>query len=230
MWRSPGEIPEQFYTTRLPQASARAMQSSSPSYISLDGAVSEACIYRRNGGCAVLVDAKLYVWGGEGAEQRVFPTAADEDEEDDSDSDDEVEVVDVWTVTSLPPPRLKLTGAPFDVFDMNTCSWSRQKTAGDIPLLGLGITSIACFAEILYKKYLCVRTTVIHAVTSTKLMPHLLLTLVFPYVHQILLKHTKLLYIAHSLHRRHGTCRFIYQLSSPNTHHVFVWGLERGPF
>ena len=114
----------------------------SPSYDSLEGSVHEACIYRRNGGCAVLVDAKVYVWGGEGAEQRQLPTDIpdDHDEEDDDEEDDdsdEEDIQDVWMVTILPPPRLK--SAPFDVYDMHTCTWSRITTSGTMPLLGLGV-------------------------------------------------------------------------------------------
>ena len=112
----------------------------------------ETNIYRRNGGCAVLVDAKLYVWGGEGAELRSLPSTAPEDDEDDEDDDDsdEEDLKDVWTVTVLPPPSVK--SSPFDVYDMHTCTWSREKTDGDIPLLGLGthvfLKSILLQAEI----------------------------------------------------------------------------------
>lgn len=85
------------------------------------------------------VDAKLYVWGGEGSEKRSFDVPARGTDSDDSDSDDdsdEEQMEPVWMVTTLPPPRL--TNHPFDVYDMQTCTWSRQKTSGDAPLLGLG--------------------------------------------------------------------------------------------
>ena len=109
-------------------------------YDSLEGPVQEGSIFRRNGGCAAQVDGKVYVWGGEGSEKRQFPsTNEDEDgEEDDEDESDDEELLDVWTVTVLPPPRLKDKGAPFDVYDLHTCTWSRQKTEGDAPILGLG--------------------------------------------------------------------------------------------
>ena len=102
-----------------------------PSYDSSDGPVDKENIYRRNGGCGVVADAKLYVWGGEGAEQRpILPDS------DDSDDFAEEQVGGIWAVTVLPPPRF--TEHPFDVYDMHTCAWSRQKTSGDVPLLGLG--------------------------------------------------------------------------------------------
>ena len=106
-----------------------------PNYDSLEGPVGEANIYRRNGGCGVVVDEKLYVWGGEGAEKRALP-GGDSDSEDDSEEEEE-EAVDVWTVTTLPPSRFG--EPPFDVYDLQTRGWSRQKTCGDAPLLGLGI-------------------------------------------------------------------------------------------
>ena len=100
----------------------------------------DANIYRRNGGCAVLVDGKVYVWGGEGSEQRRLPAEVGDDEEDEDDSEEEEEeIVDLWTVTVLPPLRFKDKGAPFDVYDMRTRTWSRIKTTGDAPSLGLGI-------------------------------------------------------------------------------------------
>ena len=40
-----------------------------PSY---DGPVDNENIYRRNGGCGVVAEDKFYVWGGEGAEQRLL--------------------------------------------------------------------------------------------------------------------------------------------------------------
>lgn len=109
----------------------------------LEGPVPEACIYRRNGGCAVLVGTKVYIWGGEGAELLDIPSVPDEEDDDESEDEDEAEMKDIWRVTVLPPKRLRDKGSPFDVYDMETCSWSRQKTSGDIPedipLLGLGI-------------------------------------------------------------------------------------------
>ena len=107
-----------------------------PNYDSLEGHVDEANIYRRNGGCGVVVDGKLYVWGGEGAEKRALPGGGSDSEED---SEEEEEAVEVWTVTTLPPSRFN--EPPFDVYDLQTRAWSRQKTSGAAPLLGLGIAA-----------------------------------------------------------------------------------------
>ena len=107
-----------------------------PSYEVSNGVVDNENIYRRNGGCGVVAEAKLYVWGGEGAEQRPLDPDSDEEEEDFS----VPQVGGIWCVTVLPPPRF--TDHPFDVYDIHTCTWSRQKTSGDVPLLGLGIASL----------------------------------------------------------------------------------------
>lgn len=106
-----------------------------PSYDLGDGPVDKENIYRRNGGCGVVADAKLYVWGGEGAEQRPLPPDSDDSESEDDFAEEQVG--GIWAVTVLPPPRI--TDHPFDVYDMQTCSWSRQKTSGDVPIsVGLG--------------------------------------------------------------------------------------------
>ena len=105
-----------------------------PSYAISHGPVDKENIYRRNGGCGVVVaEGRLYVWGGEGAEQR--PLIPDSDSEEDDFAEEQVG--GIWSVTVLPPPRIM--EHPFDVYDMHTCSWSRQNTSGDVPLLGLGI-------------------------------------------------------------------------------------------
>jgi hypothetical protein len=101
-----------------------------PSYEIIDGPVDNENIYRRNGSCGVVAEDKFYVWGGEGAEQRVLDPDSEE-EEDFSVS----QVGGIWCVTVLPPPRI--SDYPFDVYDMHECTWSRQKTTGDVPLLGL---------------------------------------------------------------------------------------------
>ena len=102
------------------------------SYEISDGPVDYCNVYRGNGGCGVVVEHKLYVWGGEGAEQRLLDPDSDEEE------DFSVpQVGGIWCVTVLPPPRIN--DSPFDVHDMHKCTWSRQKTTGDVPLLGLGI-------------------------------------------------------------------------------------------
>ena len=105
-----------------------------PSYDITNGPVDKENIYRRNGGCGVVAEAKLYVWGGEGAEQR--PLVPDSDSEEDDFA--KAQVGGIWSVTVLPPPRI--ADYPFDVYDMHTCTWSRQMTSGDVPLLGLGMT------------------------------------------------------------------------------------------
>ena len=104
-----------------------------PSYDTTDGPVDKENIYRRNGGCGVVAEAKLYVWGGEGAEQR--PLEPESESEEDDFADDQTG--GIWAVTVLPPPRLR--DHPFDVYDMHTSTWSRQNTRGDVPLLGLGM-------------------------------------------------------------------------------------------
>jgi len=55
--------------------------------------VDGADISRRNGGCGVVVDGKLYIWGGEGSEKVLMPP--DDDENSDSDEEDEG-LVEVW--------------------------------------------------------------------------------------------------------------------------------------
>lgn len=104
-----------------------------PSYEITKGPVDKEHIYRRNGGCGVVAEAKLYVWGGEGAEQRQLAPDSDSEEDDFS----EPQVGGIWSVTVLPPPRI--TDYPFDVYDLHTCTWSRQMTRGDVPLFGLGM-------------------------------------------------------------------------------------------
>ena len=104
-----------------------------PSYDIGDGPVDNENIYRRNGGCGVVAEGKLYVWGGEGAEQRLLDCDSSEEEEEFTTP----QVGGIWCVTVLPPPRI--LEYPFDVLDMTTCTWYRQKTSGNhVPLLGLG--------------------------------------------------------------------------------------------
>ena len=96
----------------------------------------------RNGGCGVVFEDKLYVWGGETADKfRPYElmTSTSDDDSDDSeeDEDDESDAnLVIERVTTLPRPDDP--NHPFDVFDMQTRSWSRQPTGGDHPLLGLG--------------------------------------------------------------------------------------------
>ena len=84
----------------------------------------------------MVVDGKLYIWGGEGSEKLLMPPDDDENSDSDEESDEEEGLVEVWKVTTLPLPRLK--EPPFDVYDLHHCTWSRQPTRGEAPLLGLG--------------------------------------------------------------------------------------------
>ena len=99
-------------------------------------------IDRRNGGCGVIFEDKLYVWGGNGTDIRYpYREMAQQSDSDDSDSDDsEEEELDpnfqIKTVVTLPRPNDP--NHPFDVLDLSTRTWFRQPTSGDYPTLGLG--------------------------------------------------------------------------------------------
>ena len=123
-------------------------------------------IDRRNGGCGVIFENKLYVWGGNGTdvyypyrkkqnednavENRASVSESDsssssdsdsdDDDDDDDDEEDEDEELDpdfeVKTIVTLPRPTSK--DHPFDVLDLATNEWFRQPTSGDYPSLGLG--------------------------------------------------------------------------------------------
>ena len=108
----------------------------------------ELKIDRRNGGCGVIFEDRLYVWGGETVDKvRPYENTSD-DSDDEEDEGDEVEV-DVKT--TLPRPNDE--NHPFDVLDMNTLTWSRQRTGGDAPSLGLG--SVLCIHPESRSFYLC---------------------------------------------------------------------------
>ena len=99
-------------------------------------------IDKRNGGCGVIFEDKLYVWGGNSVDTR-YPNReiAEQNDSDDSNSDDsEGEELDlnyrVETVVTLPRPNDP--NHPFDVLDLSTRTWFRQPTSGDYPTLGLG--------------------------------------------------------------------------------------------
>ena len=96
-------------------------------------------IDNRNGGCGVVFEGKLYVWGGETTDKfrpyELMNTSDDSDDDDDDDGDDDEDLV-IERVTTLPRPSDP--NHPFDVFDLKTQSWSRQSTGGKPPLLGLG--------------------------------------------------------------------------------------------
>ena len=102
-------------------------------------------IDKRNGGCGVIFENKLYVWGGNGTDirypYREIALQNDSDDSDDSDSDDsEEEELDpnfeIKTVVTLPRPNDPKH--PFDVLDLSTRTWFRQPTRGEYPTLGLG--------------------------------------------------------------------------------------------
>ena len=92
---------------------------------------------KRNGGCGVIYDDKLHVWGGQTLDIEQ-PDADLELEED----DEPFEAVEV--VTSLPRPGD--VNHPFDVLDLSQMVWSQQPTSArhedkedyEIPNLGLG--------------------------------------------------------------------------------------------
>ncbi len=112
-------------------------------------------IDRRNGGCGVIFESKLYVWGGNGTDVFYpYRMKAKEDRgpvdghvsdsssssnsgDEDSDSDEELDPnFEIKTIVTLPRPKSK--DHPFDVLDLATNEWFRQPTSGDYPSLGLG--------------------------------------------------------------------------------------------
>lgn len=104
---------------------------------------------RRNGGCGVILDNKLYVWGGNGTDirypyrellqkQQEATSSDEEDSEEDGDSDEEQLDPDYSIKTVVTLPRPKDPDHPFDVLDLATRTWYRQPTSGDYPTLGLG--------------------------------------------------------------------------------------------
>ena len=92
---------------------------------------------KRNGGCGVIFDDKLYVWGGNTLD--VFPPDDDLELEEGEEPLGAVEVI-----TDLPRPDDP--EHPFDVLDLSRMAWSRQSTSAkhpdkedeEIPALGLG--------------------------------------------------------------------------------------------
>ena len=102
----------------------------------------EGKIDKRNGGCGVIFENKLYVWGGESVDKyNLLAELSSEEEEEEGEGrgekeEDEDSVVEI--VVTLPRPDDP--DHPFDVFNMDTHLWSRQPTCGDPPSLGLGST------------------------------------------------------------------------------------------
>ena len=99
---------------------------------------------KRNAGCGVIFEDKLYVWGGETVDKRrPFEEMLNNDSSDDSSSEEEDEEesdIDpnlvIETVVTLPRPNDE--DNPFDVLDLNTRKWSRQPTTGSVPSVGNG--------------------------------------------------------------------------------------------
>ena len=103
----------------------------------------------RNGGCGVIYEAKLYVWGGQTLD--IEPLEEGLEWGDEGGEPDPIEII-----TNLPRPDDKKH--PFDVLDLNRMVWSRQPTSAthkerekeEIPDLGLGSSLVldpqeACF-------------------------------------------------------------------------------------
>ena len=93
----------------------------------------ELKIDTRNGGCGVIFEDRLYAWGGETVDKVRYENTSDASDDDEG-SDEEDEEVEI--PTTLPRPGDE--NHPFDVLDLNTLAWSRQRTGGDVPSLGLG--------------------------------------------------------------------------------------------
>ena len=98
----------------------------------------EIAVDRRNGGCGVIFEDRLYVWGGETVDEvRPYENASDDsDDEDDEPEEVDEEIEVIKRNTTLPRPND--SNHPFDVLDINTLTWSRQPTSGDVPSLGVG--------------------------------------------------------------------------------------------
>ena len=101
-------------------------------------------IEKRNGGCGVIFENKLYVWGGNTTEKRRpfadLQLSSDSSDDDDDDEGGGVAGFDpnkkVETAVILPKPSD--TRNPFDVLDLSTLCWSQRPTKGDFPRLGYG--------------------------------------------------------------------------------------------
>lgn len=97
-------------------------------------------VEKRNGGCGVVFEGKLYIWGGETTRRETLLDligAADGEGEEEEGLSDPYDVV-----VTLPCPDDndgEHPLMPFDVFDFQTHLWSRQPTSGEvIPSVGLG--------------------------------------------------------------------------------------------
>ena len=106
----------------------------------------EVIVDKRNGGCGVIFENKLYVWGGNTTDKE-YPykdiQLSDSEGSDGEDGDDDgggAPAFDpnlvIERAVTLPRPNDE--EHPFDVLNLSTRQWSRQPTRGDFPSLGLG--------------------------------------------------------------------------------------------
>ena len=97
---------------------------------------------KRNGGCGVIFDDKLYVWGGE-----TLDVLLPDDDLELEEGEEPLEAVEV--IENLPRPDDP--EHPFDVLDLSRMAWSQQSTSAkhpgeeddeippeEIPAVGLG--------------------------------------------------------------------------------------------
>ena len=97
---------------------------------------------KRNGGCGVIFDDKLYMWGGE-----TLDVLLPDDDLELEEGEEPLEAVEV--IENLPRPDDPKH--PFDVLDLSRMAWSRQSTSAkhpgeeddeippeEIPAVGLG--------------------------------------------------------------------------------------------
>lgn len=104
---------------------------------------STVIIEKRNGGCGVIFENRLYVWGGNTTEkQRPFAdlqlSDSDDSEEDDDDGGNPLFDPNQEIERAVILPKPSDPDHPFDVLDLGTLQWSKQPTTGDFPKLGLG--------------------------------------------------------------------------------------------
>ena len=104
----------------------------------------EVTVDKRNGGCGVIFENKLYVWGGNTTDKEYpykdiqLSDSEDSDDEDDDDNGAPAFDPNLVIERAVTLPRPNDTDHPFDVLDLSTRQWTRQTTSGDFPSLGLG--------------------------------------------------------------------------------------------
>ncbi len=80
---------------------------------------------KRNGGCGVIFEGKLYVWGGNSVDRRYpYQELSDSDSSDDSDDDDDGIDPNMVIETVVTLPRPQDPKHPFDVFDLLQHTWA----------------------------------------------------------------------------------------------------------